>query len=188
MSRLIDLTGVRMGRLIVIKRSFEIKKTVAYLCKCDCGKEKVVRRSSLRRKRPTLSCGCLRTELSKAAALYPGEEAMNGIYHIYKASAKERQYPFELTREQFKEITQGHCIYCDAKPSNISTFRNNSQSRYIYNGIDRVDNTLGYVYENCVPCCEVCNRMKKAKTLDDFISHVTKIYFHFINNTNALSA
>jgi 5-methylcytosine-specific restriction endonuclease McrA len=27
-------------------------------------------------------------------------------------------------------------------------------------GIDRVDNSIGYTPDNCVPCCTQCNRIK----------------------------
>lgn len=63
MSKLIDLTGQRFGRLVVLKKDNErITKNGSYwICKCDCGKEKSIRSSSLRRGEIT-SCGCFRTE------------------------------------------------------------------------------------------------------------------------------
>lgn len=53
MSNRIDLTGKRFGRLVVL----EYKGNLKWLCKCDCGNEKVVTGQSLRRG-TTLSCGC----------------------------------------------------------------------------------------------------------------------------------
>ena len=57
MGRLIDLTGCRFGRLVVLKRG-EDKK---WLCICDCGNEKSTTGELLRTGR-TKSCGCLRRE------------------------------------------------------------------------------------------------------------------------------
>jgi hypothetical protein len=37
------------------------------------------------------------------------------------------------------------------------------------NGIDRVDNTLGYELGNVIPCCSVCNRAKSNLPLDYFL-------------------
>ena len=58
----IDVTGQRFGRLVVIgraKRPADVKACGAYwLCKCDCGGEKVARGSNLR-KFEVKSCGCL---------------------------------------------------------------------------------------------------------------------------------
>lgn len=58
MSKLIDLTGMRFGRLTVIERAVSTKKSNAsWLCKCDCGNTRVVHGHSLRSGH-TVSCGC----------------------------------------------------------------------------------------------------------------------------------
>ena len=58
-----DLTGNRYGRLVVVKRVENLGKDVAYLCQCDCGKEKVVRGKCLR-DGGTNSCGCYHDEVA----------------------------------------------------------------------------------------------------------------------------
>ena len=61
----IDITGQCFGRLTAIKlipkeeRTWSNKER-AWLCKCDCGNEVIVRQRSLRSARMTKSCGCLR--------------------------------------------------------------------------------------------------------------------------------
>lgn len=61
----IDVTGQRFGRLEVLKlipkeeRTWSNKEK-AYLCKCDCGNEIIVRQRSLLGARVTKSCGCFR--------------------------------------------------------------------------------------------------------------------------------
>ena len=67
MSALIDLTGQRFGRLLVIKRSKKktYSREAAFLCRCDCGAEKIIIGTSLRNK-ITQSCGCLRRDIQKA--------------------------------------------------------------------------------------------------------------------------
>ena len=63
MSQIKDLTGQKFGRLTVLKLSKErIKNTVTWVCKCDCGNIRLVRRSLLTGGN-TNSCGCLRREL-----------------------------------------------------------------------------------------------------------------------------
>jgi hypothetical protein len=65
--RLIDLTGQRLGKLLVLHRTasfrYRDKLIPAWLCRCDCGREAVIRGASLRpskgRKTGTQSCGCL---------------------------------------------------------------------------------------------------------------------------------
>lgn len=58
MSKLIDLSGQRFGRLTVVARAENIGKQTAWLCKCDCGQSVVVMGLNLKRSN-TRSCGCL---------------------------------------------------------------------------------------------------------------------------------
>jgi hypothetical protein len=64
--RLIDLTGQRFGRLVVIERAKSGRHT-RWICKCDCGKSTQVYAHDLRRgdTRATRSCGCLQRELTR---------------------------------------------------------------------------------------------------------------------------
>jgi hypothetical protein len=55
--RLIDLTGQRFGKLVVISRESRYRREETWRCLCDCGKETVVRGDVLRRG-TTNSCGC----------------------------------------------------------------------------------------------------------------------------------
>ena len=62
----IDYTGMKFGRLLVIKRTDDAinkngKRVVRYLCKCDCGNEKVVRKLHLT-SGSIISCGCYHRE------------------------------------------------------------------------------------------------------------------------------
>ena len=66
MSKLIDLTGQRYGRLTVIERAESSKQPsgqtkTRWRCKCDCGNEIVVLGHSLKSGN-TQSCGCLNSE------------------------------------------------------------------------------------------------------------------------------
>lgn len=57
----LDLTGKHFGKLTVIKKVIIPNKTfngVAWLCKCECGKEKIVSSTNLLTNQ-TKSCGCL---------------------------------------------------------------------------------------------------------------------------------
>lgn len=70
MRKLIDLTGEKFGKLTVVKR-VENKRYKCgqvhsqYLCKCECGKEKIVLGTMLRNGHTT-SCGCYVAEYAKA--------------------------------------------------------------------------------------------------------------------------
>jgi hypothetical protein len=57
MTRLIDLTGGKFGRLTVIERAEKNINEAAWRCVCSCGNETIVRGHALRRGQ-TQSCGC----------------------------------------------------------------------------------------------------------------------------------
>jgi hypothetical protein len=62
------MVGQRFGRLTVVelkpRPSTSLSRSYHYLCKCDCGAEKVVDGNSLRSAN-TQSCGCLHKELRR---------------------------------------------------------------------------------------------------------------------------
>ena len=68
MTRVIDITGQRFGRLVVLKREGSSKDGKAtWLCQCDCGSKPItISGKRLRTKSaPTRSCGCLKIERSQ---------------------------------------------------------------------------------------------------------------------------
>ncbi len=171
MAEIKDLTRKKIGRLTVIKRSYPNSKygRVRWLCKCECGTEKVIQSNHLTTNQ-IKSCGCLTREENQKNPHNKLERrfsSMRQLISIYKASAKKRKCNFELTKEQFFELTQKDCHYCGAKPNNVSKFRGCNGS-YVYNGIDRVDNAKGYIIGNVVSCCKICNSAKGTSTLQEF--------------------
>lgn len=63
MRQLIDLTGQRFGRLLVLERSVrQSGGNSAWVCRCDCGAVKVIRGAHMRSGR-SASCGCLMRDL-----------------------------------------------------------------------------------------------------------------------------
>lgn len=73
--RFLDLTGMRFERLVVIApdSARDHKKRVRWLCRCDCGRERIVLGSRLRQGH-TKSCGCIRSEnATNMKKLSPGE-------------------------------------------------------------------------------------------------------------------
>ncbi|GGF87095.1 hypothetical protein [Paenibacillus aceti] len=64
--KLIDLTDERYGRLIVLKEAERKGYTRRWLCKCDCGEERIISQAQLRSGKTT-SCGCYNRERSSQA-------------------------------------------------------------------------------------------------------------------------
>ena len=183
MGRFIDLTGKKFGRLMVIRRSLNNKwNKTAWLCKCECGTEKIILGKSLTSKiEPTKSCGCINAELCRSGIKSRkkfGFASMNYLFLKYRAFAKKHKRKFKLTKEQFFKITQQDCYYCGAKPTNImkSMKKKIFYGDYIYNGLDRSNNEKGYTMNNVVPCCKHCNMAKNNRTVQKFKEWVKRIY------------
>jgi hypothetical protein len=110
------------------------------------------------------------------------ESLIKSIKGSYKKSASERGYKFKLSDEFFTNVILSNCYYCGVEPDNKKTSGNKSM---YYNGIDRKDNNLDYIENNCVSCCGKCNIMKNKWSHDDFLSHITKIINNFNTEKNA---
>jgi hypothetical protein len=187
-----NLLNLRFNRLLIIKDLNEKRNTDnMWLCRCDCGNEVSVRSSSLINGN-TKSCGCLAKEnCSKVRKLYGitlefGESSFNALYQNYEHGAKERNFIFELTKEQFREITQKNCYYCGIEPKQENYCkRGRCNGFYQYNGIDKIDSSMGYTLDNCVPCCFQCNRAKDTYTQEQFLQWIKRIYitqYHKVTN------
>ncbi|ORZ29946.1 hypothetical protein BCR44DRAFT_47165 [Catenaria anguillulae PL171] len=45
-------------------------------------------------------------------------------------------------------------------------------------GVDRIDSSIGYQGDNCMPCCSACNYAKKDFQLDEFLGHIQRMACH----------
>jgi hypothetical protein len=86
-------------------------------------------------------------------------------YRIYtvKAGAINRGHIFALDDTTVEAMVVSSCWYCGAAP------------KIKFNGIDRKDNMVGYVTDNCVPCCATCNYMKKCLDPTTFVERCKHI-------------
>ena len=86
MSRpVIDLTGQRFGRLVVIGRAdppMDLRRKARWHCICDCGNETDALGDNLRRGK-TASCGCLQKERARVVNTIHGQ-THSRLYSIWK--------------------------------------------------------------------------------------------------------
>ena len=167
-----DLTGMKFGRLIVqgLDDTPHRSRIAKWICKCDCGNSKSVCSSSLTGG-VTNSCGCLAREKARRERVYGS--AAKRVYETYRRHADKRKQCFELTIEQFTLIISQCCHYCGIAPEHIMEHRNDVIT---YNGVDRVNNDIGYTVDNCVPACEKCNKAKLTSSVDDFYKWLERAY------------
>jgi hypothetical protein len=100
---------------------------------------------------------------------------MRKKFRDYKRTAKFRSISFDLDLEEFRALTAGHCYYCGRPPS---FFCRTAGGECLWNGIDRVDNALGYLIENVVTCCAACNLAKRDMPQREFFELVRRIATH----------
>lgn len=156
----IDIKGKKFGRWTVVDISKKENGNYFWNVICDCGKKSVRKYNNLKYSN---SCGCISVEMLVARCKLPeGVAAQNLVLISYKKWAKNRGHSFNLTDEECLNLMVKNCFYCGALPSNGKKSRT---STFIYSGIDRVDNSLGYQTDNCVPCCKKCNTKKFAVSM-----------------------
>ncbi len=185
---LIDHTGDRFGRLVVVERAENWLKQVAWLCRCDCGGMNIVPGIQLRRGQ-VRSCGCscrggphgkpIKGRSSPEQS--PGLVAVNSLLAVYQSNARRRGLEWGLSRDQFTELIRSDCEYCGGEPR--AKKKDGGHGYLLYNGIDRSDSGGGYIPENSVPCCRSCNQSKGTKSAEEFRAWVLRIarrYHHLV--------
>lgn len=154
-----------------------------WLFKCDCGNEIQASASDVKLGRKK-SCGCLAIDnmrdVSQKNILPNNQSPFNKLFGRYKREAKNRNYEFSLTEEEFRNFINKKCHYCGSIPNTeLCIVKNKTEKNtLLYNGIDRKNNLIGYIVENCIPCCPICNRMKMTMEYNQFKNQVKNIYKH----------
>lgn len=107
------------------------------------------------------------------AALPKGRSALNQVVLCIKHNAKNAGREFDLDPEEVVKLIQLPCHYCGCSPSNH--WKTAWGSEADYNGLDRVDNSKGYVEGNVVPCCYTCNGAKSSMSVEDFLAWIDRL-------------
>lgn len=113
------------------------------------------------KKQGTLRAVCkdCRNELIRISKNLPERK-----YKSYRYDAARRGLKFNLSFSEFKSFDGKPCYYCGNKEDSIC--------------LDRIDNDLGYFYDNVVSCCHKCNSIKHVYDIEEFLEHIKKIYIH----------
>ncbi len=141
--------------------------------RCECGQEKITNTDQIKKSSMCRKCrGKIHAEVMKKDY---GLNSRNAVLSSTKKGAKKRNHLWQLSDDHVFKLMAGNCFYCGRKP-----FREYVGQRanggFIFNGIDRVDNTRGYLLDNCVSCCPECNQAKHTMTKESFLSLVKLIY------------
>jgi hypothetical protein len=114
----------------------------------------------------------------------PTEASFNHLLRNYKQAARKRKHVFALTRKQFRRLTKLPCHYCSVAARQQHN-RNDHPNRqpYLFNGLDRIDNSVGYTITNVIPCCTICNMLRGSLTYHEFIKRISLIAQNLISKT-----
>ena len=182
-----NLVGKRYEKLLVIEYLNKIKHPELIgkasnfiLCKCDCGKEVIVRIANLVNKvkiKATKSCGCdnNNNNLGSKNNSWKGYKEISGSFLCnVKSGAKKRNIDFDLTIEQLWElfIKQG-------RKCALSGLELRFRSRHgCFDGtasVDRIDSSKGYFISNIQFIHKHINWMKLDHSEEVFIKYCNLI-------------
>jgi hypothetical protein len=85
--------------------------------------------------------------------------------------ATRRGLAWELSEDEFRVLTHANCWYCGAAPRLRLRRWPDDQA----NGIDRIDNAVGYTAANTVTACLPCNRAKHTMTQEAFLELARRV-------------
>lgn len=157
--KFVDITGNKYGKLTAIKFSHISNTGYSYWeFKCDCGNTSIINKYNVVKYKQK-GCGCGYKHSKEDA---PIRECLSD----YKGSAKKRNLIFSLDYEDFKKLVISNCYYCGISP--VREIISHGKKIGKVNGIDRVDNNIGYIKTNCVSCCKFCNFAKSNSTKEEF--------------------
>jgi hypothetical protein len=146
-SKAIDLIGQRFGKLTVIERSENsCGGKTRWVCRCDCGKEKVILGDSLRKGR-TSSCGCKYLESNKGRNTTHGQTSTR-IYRIWLSVKQRCCYKNSST---YKIYGDRGITVCEEWKNDFQTFHEWAMSHGYTDEltIDRIDVNGNYEPSNC---------------------------------------
>lgn len=143
----IDLIGTRFGRLVVLSPTERTTRWVArWLCRCDCGNEKIVIGLSLRNGK-TRSCGCLIGEAARGRATHG--HSRGGGSKTYKVWGNMRVRCHNPNNHAFKHYGGRGITVCERWRHSFENFLADMGERPPGLTLERKDNNAGYSPENC---------------------------------------
>jgi 5-methylcytosine-specific restriction endonuclease McrA len=176
---LIDITGRRFGRWTVVARDLTSTGPPRWLCRCDCGTEKIQNGQAVR-SQTSKSCGCLKRELEEAKSITLEEQkirrsaraktkAQSAVRKTQKQEAqmryrvtdkallaalarwfRKRTNKREITDEQYLELREKPCHRCGCIIEGVGV------------GFVLVKPRSPVSFDNVLPMCGVC-RLTKPK-------------------------
>lgn len=144
--RLLDLTGQRFGRYVVLKRAANSARGMTrWLCRCDCGNERIVNAAHLRSGH-SMSCGCLGLEHATQAKVKHGM-SKTPLYRVFLTMHNRCELKSVKGYKRYGGRGIKVCPDWEHFEPFCSWAMENGYSQGLE--IDRIDPDKGYCPENC---------------------------------------
>lgn len=140
-----NMIGRRFGRYVVLEETKERKKdgTIKYLCRCDCGNERIVS-GSLLRSGQSKSCGCYNRDVVK-------KENPNYKKPLYGILNSMKQRCNNKNDKAYHNYGARGIRVCEEWAKDFNSFEEWAINNGYRNGlwIDRIDDNGNYEPNNC---------------------------------------
>lgn len=172
-----DLTNKTFGLLTVIKKTNDKDQhgQTLWLCKCACGKYKIVNTTRLY-KRKSSSCGC-QNGCNRKNKRWKGYEDISGCFwNSIKTNAIRRKKEFNITIEYTWDLfikQNKKCALTGVDITFSEYFKGNQTA-----SLDRIDSSKGYIEGNVQWVHKRINSMKLNLKQEEFLDWCRKITEH----------
>lgn len=148
-----DWTGTRKGRLVVIRRDGyrehpSGRRSIIWLCQCDCGRETRVTSANLHPSGTTYSCGCQRADANRQNGMQNYRHGHSIQTATYKSWAQMKNRCSNPNNAQWADYGGRGIIVCETWME-FTNFLADMGKRPRGLSIDRIDNDKGYEPGNC---------------------------------------
>ncbi len=168
-----NLTGKKFGKLFVKSlHHLDDRQQCWWLCKCKCGKEKLIRSYNLSHGY-TKSCGCINVKRHG--------DITGSYFSAIKYHAKSRNLVFGLKIEDVWELflkQNKKCAISGVEINFDTKIRGNTTA-----SLDRIDSEKGYVAGNVQWVHKDVNQMKSNRNEIEFLKWIDTIH-NYKNSTS----
>jgi len=149
MGTVLDLSGQRYGRLnVIVFAGLNKHSQSLWLCRCDCGAEKIIAGNRLKTNNTT-SCGCVHREGLIKKNTHSAKHNMTNtrLYHIWSTMKRRCN---SVTNNMYYMYGAAGIRVCDEWNDFVPFFSWAISNGYQENlSIDRINNAGDYCPENC---------------------------------------
>lgn len=187
-----DLTGYRFNKWLVLKYGHTNNNGDSYwLCRCDCGIEKEIRRDHLRNG-GSKSCGCLQKETLRNRCVTHGHTVNKKVSKTYNAWSSMKKRCTNKNHKQYKDYGGRGITICDRwldKENGFKNFLEDMGEIPKNKSLDRIDNNQlinGYSPENCKSSTPKEQTDNRRNSLDQNLLFIRKYNNRLSSSLNKL--